>query len=697
MSDISVNFGTGTFGQTQTQAAGKGGQTMPGVGTPPQKITPNLVREKWFLGARITRPEQRNYWVNRAFIRGEQWVYWDRQRDKLTDIPRNDERLRATVNKTRSGYRRISSKLHRRPLHFEVMPKSADDASIIASSKAEAVLEHAGREHDFEWVRKRWWDASFQGGTGVLSIDWDPKAGTKVGVDEATGREFGTGDISLNVLSIAECVCEPGARNIETARWWIKVMTLPPEGARDTYKLKVTPPADASMALSPFQTKVLNTDGREVPIPMTLVLVYYERPNNLCPLGQVATVIGDNLVEWSPWPFPWKNHQNCVALTEHEVQDRWQGDTILTDAVPVQTALNASWSSILEHLKQSGNARLLVPDETLDIIDELTDNSGEIIPYNSAGGAPTYLSPPTMPAWWTQMPEMLNAELAEILGLNEVSRGEAPPNLESGLGLAILNEADDTPLGEAAKKLASAWSKAASMILKLYADKVKETRKARIEGPGISPMMVNWTGADLLGATDATCPPEAIIPTSKAAQQSFAQNLWDRKIITSATVYAKIAELPYRKDVLQGLDEDLAKAQRENYVMATGEVCAPADFDDHAKHIQEHNTERKTERYERSSDHLKWIIDTHIQAHETLAAQAAGGMLAKQMVHPALASAPNAIQQPMVPDGALGSPLPASPQPNPAGPALPPVGAEPTGEPVEGSTAPAPPTQVPGI
>ena len=690
MSDISVNMTGGTVGRSQAQA-GKGKDTGtytpgPGSGTPPAKISPHLVREKWVQGSRITRPEQRKYWINRAFLAGEQWVYWDKQRDRISEMPRKDQRVRATVNKMRAGVRKLSSKLNRRPLSFEVTPKAADDASVVASAKAEAVLEHANREHDFEMVRRKWWDASFQGGTGVLCIDWDPRAGTKLSVDPESGKEYGTGDIQLTVLTVAEVVCEPGCRNIETARWAIKVLTLPPEQARDIYRLKETPQADASLALGPFQTRVLNTDGREVPIPMTMVLVYYERPNSLCPKGQVATVIGDELVEWSAWPFPWQTKMPMVALTETEINDRWQGDTILTDCVPVQTGLNASWSSILEHLKQAGNARLMVPEESLDIIDEFSDDAGEIIPFNGVGGAPSYLSPPNMPAWWMQMPTQLSSEIAEILGLNEVAQGLTPPSIDSGLGLAILNEADDTPMGEAAKKIASAWSKAASMILRLYADKAKESRTAKISGPGQSPMLVKWSGKDLLGNTDAIVPPEAIVPTSKAAQQAFAQSLWDRKIITSATVYAKIAELPYRKDLLQGIDDDLARAQRENHLMATGEICLPETFDDHAKHIQEHNAFRKSERYEHMREGQRRLVDMHVQAHATLAAESAGSQLSKQMVHPALASAPNTDQQGMVPDGDPNGLMAASPQPNPAAPAIP-FGA-PTGEPDAGSSAP---------
>ena len=672
MSDLSVNMTGGTQVRSQMQASGKGGDKAPytpgapGASKPPRQIDPATVRTKWTQGARITRPEQRKYWVNRAFLAGEQWIYWDRQRDRLSDMPRQSERIRVTVNKMRNNVRKMSGKLHRRPLHFEVTPELSDDASIIASAKAEAILEHCSRHHDFEWLRRKWWDASMQGGTGVLTVDWDARAGTALGQDPKTGKDYGTGELKYTVLSIAEVVAEPGCRNIETARWYIKILTLPPEEARNVYNLPETPQADASLALGPFQTKVLNTDGREVPIPMTMVLCYYERPNNLCPEGQVATIIGEKVVEWSTWPFPFKSHMNCVALTDIEVQDRWQGDTILTDCVPVQTALNASWSSIMEHMKQAGNARLMVPEESLDIIDEFSDNAGEIMPFAAAAGMPAYLAPPNMPQWWVEMPEKLDAQMQDILGLNAPTN-QQQPNLESGLGLAILNEADDTPLGEAAKKLAIAWSKVASMSLRIYADKVKEPRKARIEGPGIAPMTVKWTGKDLLGNTTAIVPPEAIVPTSKASQQAFAQSLWDRKIITSATVYAKIAELPYRKDLLQGIDDDLARAQRENHVMSMGDVSLPETFDDHGKHISEHNSFRKSERYEHLPLADRKLVDLHVQAHSTLAAEAAATQLGKQLVHPALASASNPEGQGMVPDGSPMGSMPAMPQMNPQG------------------------------
>lgn len=705
MSDLQPWNGVNTVDRGISQAKGKDQKDDAGAGSPTH-IAPAQVRNQWNLGARVVRPEQRQFWLNKAAVRGEQWVYWDRQRDKLTQLPA-DDRVRVTVNKMGPSSRKLMSKATKRNLQFEVVPHAADDESMLQAQLAEAILEHTHREHGWERLREQEWWARWEGGTALLALDWDPNAGIALGHDDATDKDFGTGDIRSTVLSIAEACTEPGERDIEHARWWIKVVTMPPHKAKSVYNLPELPPADATMALSPFQTQVMSTDNRQVQVPMTLVLTYYERPSRSCPAGQVSTVIADQEIEWSTWPFPFKDRLNVVCFRETKVQDRWNGDTILSSAQPVQTGYNASWSSILEHLKQASNARLAVPDTSIDSIDELTDNPGELFFYNPAGPAPSYMSPPNMPAWWVQMPQLLDACMQDILSVHEETNGAPPPNLESGLGLSILGEMDDGPMESMIKETAEGWQRYATMVLQTYATMVDEHRSVRVEGPGKAPQVMKWKGGDIKGCHDVRCPLDAIMPISQAAAHARAQALWDRKIITDPKMYAKIAQLPDAK-LIQTLDPDVSKAQRENLELAQGTACIPAAFDDHAKHIATHNDYRKSERYEHlddmpsikhlgadgqpTSSNLQQLIDMHVQAHETMAAEAAGTQLGQQMVHPALGAAPNASGQQPVPDG--GPPLPPIQATATAPPAAPP-------EPGQGGTGPGPavpaqPTGLPG-
>lgn len=128
---------------------------------------------------------------------------------------------------------------------------------------------------------------------------------------------------------------------------------------------------------------------------------------------------------------------------------------------------------------------------------------------------------------------------------------------------------------------------------------------------------------------------------------AFARELWDRKIIATPEQFARVADLPDQDSLLESVDPDAAKAMRENHDMTIGEVPVPAAYDNHQTHINRHNTFRKTRAYETLSPEMRQIVDTHVQAHETLAAEAMGRQVAAMNVHPALAGAPNQNETPL--------------------------------------------------
>src|SRR5581483_2324069 len=429
------------------------------------------------------------------------------------------------------------------------------------------------------------------------------------------------------------------------------------------YNLDYDPPADVSGAMSPLQAKLVQGDRRENIASLTKVLTYYERPNHQRPEGAVATVIGSRLVDGpKPWPFPFKDRLNFVLFRETKVAGRWQGQTVFSAAIPVQVAYNAAWSNMLEHLKRVGNQRLLVPEAGIDLIDELTDTPGEIMPYSPAAGEVKYLSPGQMPNWWIEEGPQLAQELDDILGVHDVSRGQAPKNIESGLGLSILADNDGTPLGHMVKEMSECWGRYASMVLQIYGAKVKESRTALMKGAGGIPEQVTWSGKSLEGQHYAEVPLDSIMPRNRAAMLAFARELYDRQMIKDPAHFAQVADLANQDEFLEALDPDMSKSKRENHLFTLGKPVLPRDFDDHQLHIASHNDFRKTTRYEAMSPQMRDLVDKHIKAHEVMAAEEAGRMVAKANVHPALAAAPNAQE----------SPIPPMPAPGPAGP-LPPT------------------------
>lgn len=646
--------------RNQEEANQQGKSGMDGSTSMPfQPITAPYIRAKYENSQKYFLEEQWNYQINRTFMNGNQWIWRDKVQNTLRSVPRDPSRTRVTVNRIWPTSRHLIAKLLSRPLVFEVPPEESDDATVRGAKKAEAVLMSLYKDHNWELMREETAWNTWLGGTGVLAIDWDPGAGPTIGHTEF-GRSFGKGEIVETPLTLLEVAWEPGTKNAETGLWWARVQALPPAEVQATYDLPKLPPADVTAARGFLGRSLVPDDRITTPAALTMVITYYERPSSKRPKGAVCTVVGNKIVDGPhDWPFPFKDRLNMVVFRETKVSGRSTGDTVVTAAIPVQTAYNAAWSNLVEHLKLAGNARLMIPDASVDAIDELSDLPGEIVMYNAAGGAPEFLAPPQLPSWVIQQPEMLGAQLDDILGLHDVSRGMAPTNIESGIGLSVLVEQDATPLGQMTRELAHGFERFARMALEIYADKVKSSRVAKIQKPGSLPEVVAWTGKDLMGQVGAMIPMDAVMPRSRTAMMAFAREMWNNKVIQDPKMFARIADLPDQQSFIDALDRDDAKAQRENEQMAAGVVQLPAEFDVHKTHIKAHNEFRKSLRYETMSEHDRELVDKHIKGHVVMEAEAAGMMAQKAQVHPALGMASDGLgtpPQPTLPDPMTGAP-----------------------------------------
>lgn len=639
------------------------------------------VRERYGKAIRAIRPQLTDYWLNFAFIGGYQWLYNNPAHRTIEELPRLDDRVRATVNRLWPDSRIIISKLTQRDMEFEVLPNGADDASIRGAALGESILDDIRTRHGWEALRTNNAWGTWKGGTAAICVDWDPKAGSPVSTPDAreggTGKAIFTGDTVETALSLAEFAVEPGVRDPERARWWIKALALPPEDVQYTYGLEETPEADATNGQSEFQRKLIAdaySEGEQV--DLTLVLTYYERPNPGCPDGKICTVVGNSLVFEGPWPFPWKDRLNLAVTYETEVESRWTGDSVVTMARPIQVLYNAAWSNITEHMKQAGNARLAMPYSSIDLVDGLTDTPAEVVPYADGMAPPSWLSPPVMPNWWIEQPERLRAELDDLLGVHDVSRGRAPVNIESGYGLSILSEQDNTPVGKMIKSAATAWSTVASMVLELYGHNVKSKRRAVVSAPGMPAETTDWTGQDLMGQYRAFLPEDNVMPRSNAAQFEAAKEMVQMGLIQDIETFSAVSELPGRRQMIERMKPDVAKARRENGLMASDKVCVPAVFDDHGQHIAEHNVFRKSARWDRLSEKIQQTINDHIEAHERLAAEATARAHQQAAVDPALATIPHGDSRPTLspeevaamapaPGATASVPAPNGPEPLP--------------------------------
>ncbi len=607
---------------------------------------PGYVRSMYMDGIQQIRQELRSYWLNHAFLEGYQWVWWSEDSRRLDIITAEADRIQPTFNRMRSNMRTITANLTQRPLAFENPASKYDDATIRSARIALSCVRDIAKAHDWEDDREKLMIATLKGGSAAWSVDWDEANKTTVEM----------------VLPIGDFVVEPGTLRAETARWWVRKQALPPEEVEAIFPEVFTdgpPPADSNSSLDPYMHRITGDaiGGGEALIPRTFIFTLYERPNPLHPEGRIAVEVDGRIIQQGDWPFPWTDRLNFALTTETAVENQWQGSTVLDDCRPVQVALNAAWANLLEHLRDAGTARLIVPTSAVDLIRTISDLPGEIMEYPDGSTPPAYMSPAQLTSWLQEMPDKLAEFIDDMMGVHEVSRGQAPANIESGLGLSILKESDASPTGRLIQQTVKATSKVASMVAMLHEAQVKSSRETTVIEGSVA-IVEKWKGSDMDGQTNVFVPLDAIVPRSRAAMVATADKMMQMKLITNIAQYAKIADLPGQEDLITAAAPDMAKARRENGAFVMKEVLIPAKFDDHEMHIEIHNEFRKTARYEQLEQRTRDDIDLHVQAHETLAAEQAGRAQMQAATSPGLAAAPNADgSQPMVDPEALPQPM----------------------------------------
>lgn len=608
-----------------------------------------------------TAAARRSYLINRAMIAGRHRVFWDSRVQAVRDLPHDDEQLHVVANRILPATRSSVANLTRRPLTFQVLPEQADDASARASRLAESIL--LGRVVDKHWEHKRsdltW--ALLAGGTAGLCLNWDPAAGRPLGLVETNGRKYGTGDASEEALSILDFAVEPGAGQAETANWWVRNEALPPEVVKERFGLKDTPSTDArasGISMTYDYTSQQSTDPQ-----LTNVFYYYARPGDDYENGKVCVVVGSEQVDESDWPFPFEG-LNLFVVRDVVVPGQWFGEASMSSAVSIQQAYNAALSSVVDHTRRAGNARLLIPQSVVDMMDELTDSAGQTIAYPDGAERPEWVSPPQLPDYVTRMPERLANELDNVLALGDISRGEAPGRVDSALGISILSENMTAPLSSISDEVARAFGGLASGLLSLYATKVQDKRSQRVSRkPGYPAEDVAWTGRDLMGHTRASVPAESLAPKSRAAGNAMAMEMLGAGVVDVAGA-ARLIEMPGTEGLLQVTSPHVAKATRENHKLALGRQIVPMDLDN-ADHLNVHIEFVLSEVYEQLDEDGKTVVMDHVRAHQAILSPDVPEVPGPAEVPPA---------DPLAPMGDAPPPMPTMP---PVGPALPPMATAP--------------------
>jgi hypothetical protein len=602
---------------------------------------------------------------------------------------------------------------------WEVLPATAEEEDVNQAKVATKFLDAKWRELEMEEAREEFVMWLLTCGTAFIKTWWDPEKyadenmvamtdeeGNEVKDDNGQvlyvprqledGRLAPIGDLDACVVSPFEIIPDPDAANLKECRWIIHAKKWPLEVAESKWNVKLASEVDESNPFDKAKGMLKKLWGKSQHEPSdedgVIVKEMWERPSKKHPQGRLVIVAGEKLIADGPNPMP-DGELPFIMAGHYVVPGRFWRQAVVQHLISPQKQFNKTRSQITEIKNRTANPQKLIPVNSSVDESKWTGEPGLNIRYNPLAGAkPEYIQPPSVPSYVFKELENLLYDLDQISGQHEVSHGQTPPGVKSGIAIRYLQEQDDTKLGPTVRNLEKAWKRLAKMWLKMareYYDP-QEARMVKHVGKNNEVAVEDFHAAEMPMEPDVIVVSGSSLPESKAARQEFLKELYGMGVFVDPKTgqndnqrFLKMLEIGGTEEAFDDISADLNAAEMENRYAMEGREIAVHEWDNHKLHIYDHNKERKGTNFANWPQEAKEILGRHIKIHEAALSGAIpwtySGEVDVQMLQqqfqmsqqmtmmpgaagPGAMTPPGPAQGPAMPGG-----MPAMPQPGLAG------------------------------
>lgn len=560
---------------------------------------------------RQRRKFEQDWKLNLAFYRGNQYSYFT-PGGRLETLETEDGRkpryrVRITANQITPGVQSLLSKLTKTKPVISATPASGSESDVKAAQLAETLLEDWWITLDMDDREKEAILWSLVAGQGWWKISWDEHAGVpmtftvnpedgsvitndklieqykKFLVQNGLPEDFSDqtvymGEVKIDVLSPFQVWMDPNARTWSEAKYAICEHSMDPDEIYAKFGKRIEPdatPVEPDKML-PFVSGTTNDDGA---MSRSVKKVYfgYFTPQPALPKGRYVVWVEDlakneqerlegdpkrNILADEPYPEVYGNDLPLVKFAGIRVPGSVYDDADVTGARPLQKELNRTISQIVEYKNLTIKPRVWAPIGSLKT--RITTEPGAVYEFQPvAGMRPEVEELPSMPPYVFEHLKDITMRLRDQFGLNEVSEGSVPPNVEAGVAIDLLQEMSTDRIAPRIIQIENALARAGKLMLQLAQEYYVEERLLRIRGEGGSMQVKRFKGADIKGGVDVFAESGSGLPRTRAGRQARVMELIDRGVIQPHQAWKHI-DLADLRTVAQNFAADEDQAYREH-------------------------------------------------------------------------------------------------------------------------------------
>jgi hypothetical protein len=621
----------------------------------PNPLLEALIRQKQDVGLAIwvedqfrsmksvRQDQERQWYLNLAFYFGNHYIKpLGSFKDLSFTTPKAPPwRVRLVVNRIRPAIRTEIAKLTAQKPTVYVIPATGEDEDKAAAKAAGQVWEAAYRDKEFKKILRRalWWGTIC--GNVYIKEYWDSGIGPKM-QNPLTGEEQAMGDVALEVVSPFHLfVPDVTLEDIEQQPYVIHTTLKDVSYIQRVYGFAATANSSSNDAL--IDNRYLNIINEATVNRKDQVMVHevWIKPNGhrAFPAGGLLTVINSKVVQRID-KYPYPHGEFPFAKFDHVQTGKFYSDSVITDLIPLQRALNLTRSQITEAKNMTAKPQLLAAKGSVQPR-KITSEPGQVIEYTPGLPAPTPLPLQPLPNYVLDEIDRLKQEMDEIAGTTEMSRGNNPSQVTAYSALSYLQDQSETKLAASVASVEEFVEKIARLYLKYVVSYWDMPRTIKTVGKDKMIEVSAWKGGDLQGNTDIRVEAGSAIPLGKQQRQAFLLDLFKLGVFPPESLL-DLLEMRDIEDAQSEFLVDKQQAQRENIMLmnigaqvppemmqpvmdpVTGQqlppqipqIFMPHSYDNHEAHIQYHNNFRKSQEFEQSPDVVRQLFEQHVTLHQ---------------------------------------------------------------------------------
>lgn len=515
--------------------------------------------------------QERDWKLNMAFYRGNQWVWFNRFTSTVQSLAQPDQgdgpryRVRLTSNQILPGVQGLLAMMTKTKPVISATPDSGAERDIRAAQMAEQLYESWWRDLHMKAKLQEALLWSILGSAGYWRITWDPFAGKSMTylVDpqgqpildqiladifrdelQQSGqdpRKFEKtvymGDIRVDVISPDAMFILDGAANFYESKAVVCKYAMTPDEVKMRYGKTMNATASHDNWEIPDGVLGLGAGSGSGEKDVIEVYVGHMAPTAMVPQGRYVVFTEDpsEILFDGPWPFP-THDMPFVEFPGPRVPGSSINEALTTHARPIQKELNRTISQIVMHKNLTLKPQLLTP--TGSLAQRITDEPGAIIEYMPIGNAvPSWRELPSIPPYVFQHLEDMQGRLDRLFNLQAVTQGNVPPNVEAGIAIDLLQEAAADQITPVIGAMEDSLARAGDLMVRLAQRYYTEPRLMKVIGPGGATKVKRFLGSDIDGGFSFYAEAGSGLPRTRAGRQARIESLITMGVVQPANAW----------------------------------------------------------------------------------------------------------------------------------------------------------------